>query len=183
MGYTRLCKAYFNVLQILFQKYMHLVIMFSTDIFLQLLQSIEVCFFFFSVFCLPLPPPSHGDSLFNPLLVLCPQMGIESTDTSVSSQSCVALDHLTSFLYREGTKNTENFDKMQQHLSEAPDLLPQLLALLMNMILFEETNNQWSISRPLLALIVTHPDVSILLCMLAIPQSCALCYGNVQWVV
>lgn len=126
MGYTRLCKAYFNVLQILFQKYMHLVIMFSTDIFLQLLQSIE--------------------------------MGIESTDTSVSSQSCVALDHLTSFLYREGTKNTENFDKMQQHLSEAPDLLPQLLALLMNMILFEETNNQWSISRPLLALIVTHPD-------------------------
>ena len=63
-------------------------------------------------------------------------------------------------VYIQSLKNTDGFQKMQQHLSVQPDLLPHMLALLLNMILYEESNNQWSLSRPFLALIIVYTDVS-----------------------
>lgn len=49
---------------------------------------------------------------------------------------------------------------MQAHLSVQPDLFPRLLAVILNMVLYEESNNQWSLSRPFLALVVVYTEVS-----------------------
>jgi exportin-7 len=40
------------------------------------------------------------------------------------------------------------------HLAARPDLFPRLLASLLEVALFEDCPNQWSLSRPMLALIL-----------------------------
>lgn len=43
---------------------------------------------------------------------------------------------------------------MLQHLSQSPSLLPDLLFSLFELVLFDECFNQWSLSRPMLSLIL-----------------------------
>lgn len=43
---------------------------------------------------------------------------------------------------------------MAEHLSASPGLLPELLRSLFDLVLFEEHSNQWSLSRPMLSLIL-----------------------------
>lgn len=44
------------------------------------------------------------------------------------------------------------------HLAREPELFSSQLAVLLNMIVFEDCANQWSLSRPLLALILSNPN-------------------------
>ena len=43
---------------------------------------------------------------------------------------------------------------MLQHLNQSPALLPDLLYSLFELVLFDECFNQWSLSRPMLSLIL-----------------------------
>jgi len=45
---------------------------------------------------------------------------------------------------------------MAEHLRQAPDLLPTLLTTLFEIVLFEDCSNQWSLSRPMLSLILVN---------------------------
>lgn len=92
-------------------------------------------------------------------LVASLEEGISSSDTNLSSQCCAALDHMCTFYYKQASKkNNEDAIKIQRHLQQKPDLLPRLLALLFNLILFENVGNQWSMSRPMLSLIVVNEN-------------------------
>jgi hypothetical protein len=42
----------------------------------------------------------------------------------------------------------------QKHLSEQPNLFKDLLKTLFEIILFEDCSNQWSLSRPMLSLVL-----------------------------
>lgn len=48
---------------------------------------------------------------------------------------------------------------MAEHLQRRPDLLPGLLNTLFEVVLFEECSNQWSMSRPMLSLILINEQI------------------------
>ena len=48
---------------------------------------------------------------------------------------------------------------MNDHLQKQPDLLPGLLNTLFEIALFQECANQWSLGRPMLALILVNEPV------------------------
>jgi hypothetical protein len=49
--------------------------------------------------------------------------------------------------------------EMQEHLRSQPGLLQEILKSLFEVILFEENSNQWSLSRPMLSLILINEPV------------------------
>lgn len=48
---------------------------------------------------------------------------------------------------------------MQEHIRAQPGLLPEILKSLFEIILFEECSNQWSLSRPMLSLILINEQI------------------------
>ena len=46
-----------------------------------------------------------------------------------------------------------------QHLQQCPELLPQLMTTLFEIVLFDDCSNQWSLSRPMLALILVNEPI------------------------
>lgn len=48
---------------------------------------------------------------------------------------------------------------MARHVGEHPELFPRVLDHLLRLVLFEDCPNQWSISRPMLGLILTNQKV------------------------
>ena len=61
------------------------------------------------------------------------------------------------------TTNTNNHQPpqkaMEAHLRQQPHLLPEILKALFEVVLFEECSNQWSLSRPMLSLILCNEAV------------------------
>lgn len=63
-----------------------------------------------------------------------------------------------------GRKNTVvpgGGDLFLQVLKQHPEILQQMLSTVLNVIMFEDCRNQWSMSRPLLGLILLNEEVSI----------------------
>jgi hypothetical protein len=52
-----------------------------------------------------------------------------------------------------------------EHLRQRPELLPTLLTTLFELVLFEECTNQWSLSRPMLSLILLNEQARVHACM------------------
>jgi hypothetical protein len=48
---------------------------------------------------------------------------------------------------------------MSENLRQRPDVFPALLTTLFEIVLFEECSNQWSLSRPMLSLILVNEQV------------------------
>eukprot|EP00698_Gefionella_okellyi_P000263 TRINITY_DN10225_c0_g1_i1.p1 TRINITY_DN10225_c0_g1~~TRINITY_DN10225_c0_g1_i1.p1 ORF type:complete len:1059 (+),score=225.48 TRINITY_DN10225_c0_g1_i1:26-3202(+) len=82
--------------------------------------------------------------------------GMQSIDVATSTQCCSALDHLATFYFNNRHKDIPAIAAMNQHLTQQQDLFPRMLQILLNMILFEDCPNQWSVSRPLLGMIVLN---------------------------
>lgn len=75
-------------------------------------------------------------------------------------QCAAALEHLAAFHFQQLTEERERPPKMhlQAHLQKDPALFSGQLEVLLHMVVFEDCANQWSLSRPLLALILTSND-------------------------
>ena len=54
--------------------------------------------------------------------------------------------------------------KVAEHLQQRPELLPTLLTTLFEIVLFEDCPNQWSLSRPMLSLILINEQVGFSPC-------------------
>lgn len=52
-----------------------------------------------------------------------------------------------------------------QVLKQHPEILQQILSTVLNVIMYEDCRNQWSMSRPLLGLILLNEEVSVHLYM------------------
>jgi len=94
---------------------------------------------------------------------------------SVQTRSCGTLDNLVTLVYKQ-LKRKEVLDRQTQEvkarlmlptptlsnfvqlLSKQPGILQEMLAIALYHVLFEECKNQWSISRPLLPLILFNKD-------------------------
>ena len=51
-------------------------------------------------------------------------------------------------------------ERVLQTVEQHPEILQQMLATVLNIVMFEDCRNQWSMSRPLLGLILLNEEVS-----------------------
>merc|ERR1712141_460941 len=88
------------------------------------------------------------------------------TDTMVCTGCCATLDHIVTYLFkqvmmkgkvRRGQMLPDN-DALVQVIKLRPEILQQMLQTVLNIIMFEDCRNQWSMSRPLLGLILLNED-------------------------
>lgn len=88
--------------------------------------------------------------------------GLTALDTMVCTGCCATLDNIITYLFRKlTTKKKKNHPSIVPD-SEAflrilelhPEILQQMLQTVLNIIMFEDCRNQWSMSRPLLGLIL-----------------------------
>jgi exportin-7 len=60
--------------------------------------------------------------------------------------------------------------RMAEHVRAVPQLFPELLRTLFEIVLFEECSNQWSLSRPMLSLILVNEQIYNDLKVRALPR-------------
>ncbi|XP_042089597.1 ran-binding protein 17 isoform X6 [Ovis aries] len=87
-------------------------------------------------------------------------------DTVVSSSCCTSLDYIVTYLFKhiakEGKKSlrcreaTQAGQRLLHFMQQNPEVLQQMTSVLMNTIVFEDCRNQWSVSRPLLGLVLLN---------------------------
>ncbi|CAH2241523.1 jg4465, partial [Pararge aegeria aegeria] len=96
--------------------------------------------------------------------------GLTALDTSVCTGCCATLDHIVTYLFKQLVQKTRNKVSNPRHglpepsnlfievLQRRPEIMQQLLATVLNLIMFEECCNQWSMSRPLLGLVLLNEE-------------------------
>lgn len=94
--------------------------------------------------------------------------GLTALDTMVCTGCCSTLDHIVTYLFKQVTMKgkvrrgalqpyLEN-DSLVQVIKIHPEILQQMLSTVLNIIMFEDCRNQWSMSRPLLGLILLNEE-------------------------
>ncbi|XP_076102861.1 exportin-7-like [Mytilus galloprovincialis] len=92
--------------------------------------------------------------------------GLTALDTMVCTGCCATLDTVITYLFRRLTSKKKKSSPGAVSDSEAflrilelhPDILQQMLSTVLNIIMFEDCRNQWSMSRPLLGLILLNEN-------------------------
>lgn len=84
--------------------------------------------------------------------------GLGALDQAICSHCCSALDKLADFYYHHRERETAIAKGIQRLMTESMAMLGELLELLFQILFFEpQCLFQWSISRPMLSLIVINP--------------------------
>ncbi|CAH0403871.1 unnamed protein product [Chilo suppressalis] len=96
--------------------------------------------------------------------------GLTALDTSVCTGCCGTLDHIVTHLFKQLVQKSSNkasnprqpppttSNMFIEVLQRRPEIMQQLLATVLNVIMFEDCCNQWSMSRPLLGLILLNEE-------------------------
>eukprot|EP00040_Diaphanoeca_grandis_P028479 m.165065 g.165065 ORF g.165065 m.165065 type:complete len:1101 (-) comp31368_c0_seq1:40-3342(-) len=87
--------------------------------------------------------------------------GIKSVDVQICTQCCTCLDYLLSFIIigLSKTKQDETALGLSRHMQSKLGFLNQTMLYLLNLVMFEDCKNQWSVSRPLLGMIIIQPGM------------------------
>ncbi|CAH1784527.1 unnamed protein product, partial [Owenia fusiformis] len=134
LDYPKLSQAYYGLLEILAQDHMTFISNLEPRVFLYILTTISE--------------------------------GLTALDTMVCTGCCATLDNIITYLFKRLTKKQKKSHSTSTQDSEAflrilelhPDILQQMLSTVLNIIMFEDCRNQWSMSRPLLGLILLNED-------------------------
>lgn len=93
-------------------------------------------------------------------------LGLKSLDVTISSSCAAALDNLAAFYFRHvvaaadaTTPAPAGASAIAEHMRQQPMLFPEVLKTLFETVLFEECANQWSLSRPMLSLILINEQI------------------------
>lgn len=131
LAYRKLTRAYFAFLEVLFNSHITFVLNLDTNTFMHMVGSLE--------------------------------SGLKGLDTSISSQCASAVDNLAAFYFNNITMgeapNLPASVNLVRHITECPNLFPEILKTLFEIILFEDCGNQWSLSRPMLSLILINEQI------------------------
>uniref|UniRef100_A0AAR2JEN6 Importin N-terminal domain-containing protein n=1 Tax=Pygocentrus nattereri TaxID=42514 RepID=A0AAR2JEN6_PYGNA len=132
LDYPKLSQSYYSLLEVLTQDHMNFIASLEPHVVLYILSSISE--------------------------------GLTALDTMVCTGCCSSLDHIVTYLFKQLSRSTKKraapmaqesdrfFHIMQQH----PEMIQQMLSTVLNIIIFEDCRNQWSMSRPLLGLILLN---------------------------
>ncbi|XP_025093793.1 exportin-7-like isoform X2 [Pomacea canaliculata] len=134
LDYPKLSQNYYGLLECLAQDHMTFVASLEPQVFLYILSTISE--------------------------------GLVALDTMVCTGCCATLDNIITYLFRCLTSKKKKMGPQAMHNSEAflrnlevhPEILQQMLSTVLNIIMFEDCRNQWSMSRPLLGLILLNED-------------------------
>ncbi|KAJ1689252.1 hypothetical protein LUZ63_013407 [Rhynchospora breviuscula] len=126
LAYRKLSKAYFAYVDVLFSNHIAFILNLDSSTFMHIASSLE--------------------------------SGLKGLDTGIASQCASAIDNLASFYFHnitvaEGPPSQAALN-LARHVAECPNLFPEMLKSLFEIVLFEDTGNQWSLSRPMLSLIL-----------------------------
>lgn len=83
---------------------------------------------------------------------------LQSHEVWMSSQAASAIDQLSAFRFKQELKRSDHARLLLAHVEQSPDLFPSCLGIIFNMIIHVDCTNQWSLSRPLLSLILTNEE-------------------------
>eukprot|EP00920_Eleutheroschizon_duboscqi_P037447 GHVT01089771.1.p1 GENE.GHVT01089771.1~~GHVT01089771.1.p1 ORF type:complete len:993 (-),score=214.78 GHVT01089771.1:221-3199(-) len=84
--------------------------------------------------------------------------GLCSFDHNVSMQCCSAIDNVVSYLFQHKEKSTPEGTMSDKFLREEPQTLRRVLQLMFQLVITGEFSSAWSMSRPMLGLILLFPD-------------------------
>ena len=94
--------------------------------------------------------------------------GLQALDSIIVTGCCSSLDDLLTYVYdqrrlgsqrRQRAGQPADGQSCEQAVHMAPQLMRQLLETILNTMIYEECRCQWSMSRPLLSLILLQPNV------------------------
>ncbi|XP_017780137.1 PREDICTED: exportin-7 isoform X3 [Nicrophorus vespilloides] len=134
LDYPKLSQTYYVLLEYLAQDHMAFLSTLEPHVFLYILSSISE--------------------------------GLTALDTMVCTGCCATLDHIVTYLFKQLTQKAFPGKKPVVPISDMflkvlevhPEILQQILSTVLNVIMFEDCRNQWSMSRPLLGLILLNAD-------------------------
>uniref|UniRef100_A0A8R1HPD2 Exportin-7/Ran-binding protein 17 TPR repeats domain-containing protein n=1 Tax=Caenorhabditis japonica TaxID=281687 RepID=A0A8R1HPD2_CAEJA len=135
-SYTKIAQNHYNLLEHVVQDNMPFVTNLSVDVFCALLRSIH--------------------------------SGMSSADAIVITSACSSLDTILNYLYRRLTRSTPPTNKVGMDpegdniliaVKQHPEILAKMLQAVITLMMFGEVKCQWSLSRPLLGLILIQEDV------------------------
>lgn len=129
LAFRKVGKAYFALLEVLCQNHIKMIVLCDTPTFAHLAQSLEA--------------------------------GLKSLDVSISSQCASAIDNLAAFYFNcmPFTESSPAHARaIATHIASMPNLFPEILRSLFDIVLFEDCSNQWSLSRPMLSLILINEN-------------------------
>lgn len=131
LAYRKLTRAYFAFLEVLFSSHIAFILNLDTTTFMHLVGSLE--------------------------------SGLKGLDTNISSQCASAVDNLAAFYFNNITMGEAPTlpasVNLARHIADCPNLFPEILKTLFEIVLFEDCGNQWSLSRPMLSLILISEQI------------------------
>eukprot|EP00798_Chlamydomonas_sp_ICE-L_P019293 gene19293-25939_t len=133
MAFRKVSRAYFSLIEVLAHNHTGSLVMQDTATFTFLIQSME--------------------------------QGLKCLDVAISSSCASAIDNLAGFYFRsvvrggEAMSSPPGTQQIAEHIRLAPHLFPEVLKTLFEIVLFEECSNQWSLSRPMLSLILINEQI------------------------
>uniref|UniRef100_A0A2P2M004 Exportin-7 isoform X1 n=3 Tax=Rhizophora mucronata TaxID=61149 RepID=A0A2P2M004_RHIMU len=131
LAYRKLTRAYFGFLEVLFSSHITFILNLDTNTFMHIAGSLE--------------------------------SGLKGLDTNISSQCASAVDNLAAYYFNnismgEAPSSPASVN-LARHISDGPNLFPEILKTLFEIVLFEDCGNQWSLSRPMLSLILISEQI------------------------
>ncbi|OVA13819.1 Importin-beta [Macleaya cordata] len=131
LAFRKLTRAYFAFLEVLFNSHISFILNLDTSTFMHIVGSLE--------------------------------SGLKGLDTNISSQCASAVDSLAAFYFNHITVGEAPPSPaamcLARHIAECPNLFPEILKTLFEIVLFEDCGNQWSLSRPMLSLILISEQI------------------------
>uniref|UniRef100_A0A1D1Y733 Exportin-7 n=1 Tax=Anthurium amnicola TaxID=1678845 RepID=A0A1D1Y733_9ARAE len=131
LAFRKLMRAYFGFVEVLFNNHMVVILKLDQSTFMHIVGSLE--------------------------------SGLKSLDAGVSSQCASAVDNLATYYFNHITLGdappSAAAVNMALHIAECPSLFPEILRTLFEIVLFEDCGNQWSLSRPMLSLILISEQI------------------------
>ncbi|KAG9454969.1 hypothetical protein H6P81_007873 [Aristolochia fimbriata] len=131
LAFRKLTKAYFAFLEVLFNTHITFILNLDTSTFMHIVGSLE--------------------------------SGLKGLDVNISSQCASAVDSLAAFYFNNITMgeapNSPAAINLGRHIVDCPSLFPEILKTLFEIVLFEDCGNQWSLSRPMLSLILINEQI------------------------
>jgi exportin-7 len=91
-------------------------------------------------------------------LVSSIEEGLLSFDMAISMQCCATVDNIVNFFYQHREKQTQEGELVRRFQAAQGQSFRRILKLMFHLLINGEHNSTWSISRPLLGLILIYPE-------------------------
>lgn len=153
--YAKLSTTYYSLLETLTGDHISFIATLRPEVFVYILSTVSEGLTAFGIsFLFKLQVKHRMNSFLFP------------SDSLISTSCCSALDHIITYLFKQLTKkkrqSTSNIDNIAQDVTliqvyqQQPQVFQQMLTNVLNIVIFEDCRNQWSMSRPLLGLILLN---------------------------